>query len=154
MKIVHPLEDISLEEKRAQLSQYARLIPKLAPVAQPTSVAAVMPPAVNTGMMGGGQMPGSMGMSGPATSSPMMMQPPPQPMGYYGGMQHPGSGANMMPPPGPNNMAGPPRMPMMAGGPRPMGGGMMQPMGAGGPMQQMMGPMGGGPMMPYGGGRY
>lgn len=146
-KLIHPDEDISLEEIRANMPQYQKAM-----VGQPveaSSTGQMMGQANNmqAGMSMGG-MP-NMGMNvGMGMGGPNMMQ-----QGMMGGprpnMMPPGGqmmGNNMMPP-----MGGPgPGMNM--GGPGPMGPG---PMPMGGPGMNMGGPRGpmpGGPMRPNMGG--
>nr|KAI8766689.1 BUB3-interacting and GLEBS motif-containing protein ZNF207-like isoform X1 [Biomphalaria glabrata] len=125
-KLVHPDEDISLEELRANMPKYLKSVPMAdsniagSPIAgSPLASGGPMPP----GPMGGMNMGMNMGMGGPNMMPGMMGGPRPNMMQ---------GGPMMRGPPGNMNMGG-----MGMGGPRgPMGGNMMgmRPgMGFGGP---------------------
>ncbi|XP_038632857.1 LOW QUALITY PROTEIN: BUB3-interacting and GLEBS motif-containing protein ZNF207-like [Scyliorhinus canicula] len=112
-KLIHPDEDISLEERRAQFPKYQRNIPR-------QGQAPMGPPPV--GPMGG-MMPPQQGMppQQPAMRPPMpppgQFGGPPQGMPGYlpGGMPPYGQGPPMVPP----YQGGPPRPPMGMSGMRP-----------------------------------
>ncbi|KAG1973099.1 BUB3-interacting and GLEBS motif-containing protein ZNF207-like isoform X1 [Pimephales promelas] len=100
-KLMHPDEDISLEERRAQLPRYQRLIPRSG---QTAAAAASAPP---TGAVGGMIPPQQPGMRHPIHGQ---YGGPPQGMPSYltGGMPPYGQSAPMVP----SYQAGPPGPPM------------------------------------------
>ncbi|XP_077055138.1 BUB3-interacting and GLEBS motif-containing protein ZNF207b isoform X2 [Siphateles boraxobius] len=100
-KLMHPDEDISLEERRAQLPRYQRLIPR----SGQTAVAAASAPP--SGAVGGMIPPQQPGMRHPIHGQ---YGGPPQGMPSYltGGMPPYGQGAPMVPP----YQAAPPGPPM------------------------------------------
>ncbi|KAH9495322.1 hypothetical protein Btru_018874 [Bulinus truncatus] len=122
-KLVHPDEDISLEELRANMPKYQKSSQMLD---QNITGGSPMAPG-GPGPMGGMNMGMSMGMGGPNMMQGMMGGPRPNMMQ---------SGPMMRGPPGSMNMGG-----MGMGGPRgPMGGNMMgmrPTMGFGGPASSM-----------------
>ncbi|XP_008145984.1 BUB3-interacting and GLEBS motif-containing protein ZNF207 isoform X2 [Eptesicus fuscus] len=99
-KLIHPDEDISLEERRAQLPKYQRNLPRpgQAPIGNPPvgPIGAMMPPQ-------------------PGIPQQQGMRPPMPPHGQYGGHHQgmPGYLPGAMPPYG----QGPPMVPPYQGGP-------------------------------------
>lgn len=145
VRLIHPEDDISLEEKRAQMPRYQKsLAPStISPPAMPSMPRPPMP-MMGSGppnMMGGAGPPNMMGGGGP----PNMMSRggPPNMMGGGPPMRSQNSGPMMN-----GRMMGPPMPPMPPGM---MGG--MQMGGPGGPMPPMNygGPRPGMPSYPSGG---
>jgi hypothetical protein len=77
VRLIHPDEDISLEELRAKLSKYSQLPPLSAPPPVPPMLSGNVPSSYGGPSMMGSLHSGSMGMG-----MPMMGGPPMPPMGY------------------------------------------------------------------------